>query len=74
MSPQPVSPVVVDRPPLMEESAPVVERVRIPFQRMILFGLNRTGKHIYEGTVPVHIKAARRATDKRARKARKLHR
>jgi hypothetical protein len=32
------------------------------------------GKHVYAGTVPGHVKAKRRATDKRARAARALHR
>jgi hypothetical protein len=37
----------------------------------ILLGLNRLGKHIYEGTVPSAEKASRRAKNKAARKARK---
>lgn len=45
-----------------------------PFQRLILAGLNRTGKHIYAGTVPAATKARRRAANKAARKARKAAR
>lgn len=36
--------------------------------------LNATRKHIYEGTVPAHVKAQRRARNKRARKARRANR
>lgn len=50
------------------------ERLRIPFQRVILFGLNQTGKHIYEGTVDPVVKARRRAANKRARVARRAGR
>lgn len=45
-----------------------------PFQTKILFGLNRTGKHIYGGTVSAAEKAKRRAAGKAARKARKAAR
>lgn len=48
--------------------------VRIPFQRVVLFALNGLGKHIYEGTVPAHVKARRRAKGKAARKARRANR
>lgn len=40
----------------------------------ILFALNALGKHIYAGTVPDHVKAQRRATNKRAKAARKVNR
>jgi hypothetical protein len=47
------------------------------FQKAILWALNRresTGGHMYEGTVPDAVKARRRAADKRAKAARKIHR
>lgn len=40
----------------------------------LLLALNRSGKHIYEGTVPAHVKAKRRAKNKAARAARKAAR
>ena len=40
----------------------------------LLVALNRTGKHIYEGTVPAAVKARRRAKDKVARASRKRNR
>lgn len=40
----------------------------------LLLTLNRSGKHIYEGTVPAHVKAKRRAKNKAARAARKAAR
>lgn len=69
----PVSPVVMSTtvPEVVEQP---VERRRIRFQTVILFGLNRLNKHIYEGTVPAHVKARRRAKGKAARKARRAHR
>jgi len=45
-----------------------------PFQRSILFGLARTGKHVYAGTVPTAEKARRRAASKAARVARRANR
>ena len=43
-------------------------------QRSILFGLQRTGRHVYAGTVPADVKARRRAASKAARKARRANR
>lgn len=40
----------------------------------ILQGLNTHRKHVYAGTVPAATVAKRRAKDKAARKARKVHR
>lgn len=51
-----------------ERSAPQSERLGL------LLALNRTGKHIYEGTVPAAVKAKRRAAGKRAKAARKASR
>lgn len=45
-----------------------------PFQFAILRGMNRTGKHIYEGTVSSDEIARRRAKNKRAKAARKKNR
>lgn len=44
------------------------------YQRRILLGLNMTGKHIYEGTVPSEIIAKRRARGKVAKASRKANR
>lgn len=40
----------------------------------ILFALQRLNRHIYAGTVPAHVKAQRRAANKRAKAARKVNR
>lgn len=45
-----------------------------PYQRTILFGLVRTAKHVYAGTVPAAEKARRRAASKAARIARRANR
>jgi hypothetical protein len=45
-----------------------------PTQRAILFALNNTGKHVYAGTVPAHVKARRRAANKVARVSRRINR
>ncbi len=45
-----------------------------PFQRAVLFGLARTGRHVYAGTVPAAEKARRRAASKAARVARRANR
>lgn len=37
----------------------------------MLVALADTGKHVYQGTVPGHVKAKRRAKNKAARKARR---
>lgn len=39
-----------------------------------IVSLNRTGKLIYPGTVPAHVKARRRAANKVARRSRALNR
>jgi len=44
------------------------------FQRCILFGLQRTGRHVYAGTVPAAEVARRRAASKAARVARRANR
>jgi hypothetical protein len=44
------------------------------YQRSILFGLNRHGKHVYAGTVPADEVARRRAANRRARAARRITR
>ena len=41
---------------------------------LILIGLNRTGKHVYGGTVPPAVVARRRAANKVARKSRRANR
>lgn len=51
-----------------------LERERNPFQFAILIGLNRTGKHIYSGTVPEAEKIRRRKANKVARASRKKNR
>ena len=40
----------------------------------MLLAISMTGKHLYQGTVPGHVKARRRAANKRARAARRAHR
>lgn len=40
----------------------------------IMFALNLLGKPIYEGTVPAHVKARRRAKNKVARRSRRVNR
>ena len=45
-----------------------------PYQFQILVGLNRTGKHIYGGTVPAAEIAKRRAKNKVARASRRKNR
>jgi hypothetical protein len=44
------------------------------YQRTILVALNQTGRHIYGGTVPAHVKASRRAANKVARQSRRVNR
>lgn len=57
-------------------TAPAVEETaqQSPYGLAILLELNRSGRHVYEGTVPAAIKARRRAVNKRARAARKAAR
>lgn len=78
------------QPPVLPEiSAEQISRMRAQatgFPRLVpkdlqvpdtiygLAALNRTGKHIYGGTVPAHVKARRRARNKAARHARRVHR
>lgn len=45
-----------------------------PYQREILFSLNRLGKHVYSGTVSTKVKATRRAKNKVAKATRKTNR
>lgn len=45
-----------------------------PYQRVILFALPRTGKHIYHGTVSAETKAKRRAANRVARASRRRNR
>jgi hypothetical protein len=40
----------------------------------MLFAIGATGKHLYQGTVPGHVKARRRARNKAARRARRAAR
>ncbi|GAA2022308.1 hypothetical protein WDZ16_13100 [Pseudokineococcus marinus] len=40
----------------------------------LLLALNQSGKHIYAGTVPPHVTARRRAANRAARQARRVHR
>lgn len=40
----------------------------------MLLAISATGKHLYQGTVPAHVKARRRAANKVARKARRAAR
>lgn len=40
----------------------------------MLLALGDTGKHVYQGTVPAHVKAKRRAQNKSARVARRAGR
>lgn len=47
---------------------------RTPYGVAILLELNRSGRHIYEGTVPATVVAKRRAKNKAARAARKAGR
>lgn len=43
-------------------------------QMVILLALNRSGKHIYSGTVTEKVKASRRVKNKLARKSRRTNR
>lgn len=45
-----------------------------PYQREILFALNRLGKHVYEGTVPSKERKRRRAANRVARASRRNNR
>jgi hypothetical protein len=45
-----------------------------PYALGILFAMNRLGKPMYEGTVPAHVKARRRAANKVARRSRRINR
>lgn len=45
-----------------------------PYQRALLLALNLTGRHIYGGTVPEHVKARRRKANKAARVSRRVNR
>jgi len=45
-----------------------------PYAVSILWALQSTGKHVYAGTVPAHVKARRRAANKVAKASRKANR
>ncbi|GAB3863291.1 hypothetical protein GCM10028801_30570 [Nocardioides maradonensis] len=55
---------------LSPEDIAIAER---PSTRMLL-AIADTGKHLYQGTVPAHVKAKRRARNKVARLSRKANR
>lgn len=57
-------------PPAPEQ----ISAQRTEYGMAILLELNRSGRHIYEGTVPSVVRDRRRATSKRARQARAAHR
>lgn len=44
------------------------------YQVAILVALTKTGKHVYAGTVPAHVKAKRRAKNRVARESRRINR
>lgn len=52
----------------------LVNAQRSEYGLAILLELNRSGRHIYEGTVGRVVRDRRRATNKRARQARAAHR
>jgi len=60
------APIPATVAPLLPEST--------PYQRAILFALNRLQKHVYAGTVPAPEIARRRAKSKAARIARRQNR
>ena len=45
-----------------------------PYALFILLVMNRTGYRMYEGTVPAHVKARRRAKNKVAKRSRAINR
>lgn len=45
-----------------------------PYASLILFAMNKMRKPMYEGTVPAHVKARRRAANKVAKRSRKVNR
>lgn len=49
-------------------------RTSSPEAQFILWALNKLGKPMYEGTVPRHVKARRRAASKAARISRRRNR
>lgn len=53
-----------------------VHRMILKQNDLLLMGyaIQATGKHIYQGTVPAHVKRRRRARGKAARLARKIQR
>lgn len=44
------------------------------FANFVLMAMNLTGYRMYEGTVPDHVKARRRAKNRAARKSRRINR
>ena len=57
-----------------QQAEDTISAQRTPYGVAILLGLNRTGRHIYEGTVPAAVKTDRRRKNKAARAARKAAR
>jgi len=60
-------------PPVSTISAEEIAHANRPSTQMLM-AISATGKHLYQGTVPAHIKARRRAANKAARIARKANR
>lgn len=58
----------------LRQKPDMVTAQQTPYGVQILLGLNRTGRHIYEGTVPAATVQRRRTRNKAARKARRSHR
>ena len=52
----------------------VEEHLDLTPKAKMLAALNRTGKHVYEGTVPANVKSARREKNKVARVSRRKNR
>lgn len=50
------------------------EDLRLKDSTKMLLALSRTHRHFYEGTVPAAVKARRRAKNRAARRARRVHR
>jgi len=64
--------VPVPAPITLKVTPEDVERVTQP-TRMLL-AIAATGKHLYQGTVPAHVKAKRRAANKASHRARRAGR
>lgn len=57
-----------------KDEPPALLEEKMTFQQTILYALNTGRYHMYEGTTPAHVKARRRAKNKRARAARRYNR